>query len=268
MCIAAKKCLHRCNLTAHAHTAAPPGRVAPGALRRASNRADERIVGTTGNDVIVSAGGEDDVNARAGRDCVFSNDGDVDIDGGNGGDLVATGDGDDEADAGDGADRVVGGHGRDRLSGGRGGDRVTGNAGNDRLSGQRGRDVLSGGSATTGARTQAGRTDGHQRGETMTATGENRWPPPGRTQWPLTLLGTDGRLLGDMRRPSCKRSVLASPRSSPLRARPIIVELLLERIRESLAERELSPKLSDDAADLPEGVRDGQSRIVGAAFSR
>jgi hypothetical protein len=27
-----------------------------------------------------------------------------------------------------------------------------------------------------------GRTDGHQRGENMTATGENRWPPAGRNR--------------------------------------------------------------------------------------
>jgi hypothetical protein len=31
-----------------------------------------------------------------------------------------------------------------------------------------------------------GRSDGHQRGEIMSATGENRWPPLGRNRWPLT----------------------------------------------------------------------------------
>ncbi len=110
--------------------------------------ADERIVGTSADDVIVSGGGEDDVNARAGEDCVVGGDGDDDLDGGNGGDLVAGGDGDDEVDAGDGADRVVGGVGRDRLSGGRGGDRVAGNAGNDRVRGGPGRDRLAGGAGS------------------------------------------------------------------------------------------------------------------------
>ena len=33
-----------------------------------------------------------------------------------------------------------------------------------------------------------GRTDGHQRGDNVTAAGENRWPYLGRNRWPLTDL--------------------------------------------------------------------------------
>jgi uncharacterized delta-60 repeat protein len=97
---------------------------------------DDNVVGTPGNDVIVTGAGDDDVDGRGGQDRICSGTGDDGVRGGMSGDHVFGGAGD---------DRVSGGRGNDRLSGGPGNDRLNGNSGNDRLFGGAGHDRARGG---------------------------------------------------------------------------------------------------------------------------
>ena len=84
--------------------------------------------GTSQADVILTAGGNDNVNAGAGNDTVIA------------------GTGNDTVSAGTGNDLVSGGAGNDLLSGGEGNDVILGGAGDDVISGGDGADILSGGS--------------------------------------------------------------------------------------------------------------------------
>jgi Ca2+-binding RTX toxin-like protein len=116
-------------------------------------RADT-IIGTEGDDVIVSLGGGDTINARGGNDLICSGGGSDTVSGGDGRDTIVTGSGRDTVNGGSGDDRITlgakddiadGGQGNDRIDGGGGSDRIRGSAGNDRLSGGGGSDTLVGG---------------------------------------------------------------------------------------------------------------------------
>jgi hypothetical protein len=93
---------------------------------------NNRLVGTTGDDVICGEGGEDVVDGRGGRDVVFGDRGDDVVAGGDGDDTLYGGGGDDTL-AGDGASDVLsGGPGDDTLAGGPGPDHHEGGAGDNR----------------------------------------------------------------------------------------------------------------------------------------
>ena len=76
---------------------------------------DDRLRGTSGDDVICGLGGDDSIDGGAGDDAVFGDAGEDRVDGS---------DGDDTLYGGEDADRLDGGAGRDVLSGGPGADRL------------------------------------------------------------------------------------------------------------------------------------------------
>jgi hypothetical protein len=100
------------------------------------NARDNRIVGTSGNDVICGLGGNDVIDGAGGDDV---------IDGGLGNDSMSGGQGSDTITGSAGNDRLFGGDGDDRLEGGAGNDYVEGDAGSDGLVGGIGADTLLGG---------------------------------------------------------------------------------------------------------------------------
>ncbi len=124
----------------------------------------EEINGSTGNDVLLSAGQQAaTLNGGAGEDTLSGTGSGDRIDGGDGNDLIAGQGGDDTLLGGAGADTLLGGAGADRvdggdeadllggglgadtLLGGAGDDTLRGDDGNDWLDGQAGRDSLAGG---------------------------------------------------------------------------------------------------------------------------
>ena len=124
------------------------------AATKVGTAGDDRIVGTSGRDVIVALGGRDKVAGKGGDDVICAAGGDDRVHGNSGRDTVAGGGGadrvwgdggDDRLSGGSGNDRVWGGSGADQAGGGGGGDRVFGNGGNDRLLGGAGADRLLGG---------------------------------------------------------------------------------------------------------------------------
>ena len=110
-----------------APTPANGGKVITGTARA------NRLIGTSGRDVIRCGGGNDVVIAGGGDDY---------IDCGAGNDRVNGGAGDDEIRGGSGNDKLTGGAGDDDLNGGLGIDQLRGNGGRDRLNGAGGRDTL------------------------------------------------------------------------------------------------------------------------------
>jgi Ca2+-binding RTX toxin-like protein len=110
-----------------------------------------RLIGTSGrdvircgggNDVVIAGGGDDYIDCGAGNDRVNGGSGDDEIRGGSGNDTLTGGTGDDEMFGAGGNDKLFGGLGADVLSGGLGHDTLRGNGGRDRLSGGLGRDIL------------------------------------------------------------------------------------------------------------------------------
>lgn len=114
----------------------------------AGTRDDDRLVGTSGSDVIVARGGDDRIVGRGGDDVICA---------GAGSDRVRAGGGDDRVKGGRGEDRVAGGSGDDRLFGNRDRDMLLGGSGDDRLRGGPGRDELRGGSGRNRCRGGGGR---------------------------------------------------------------------------------------------------------------
>jgi Ca2+-binding RTX toxin-like protein len=115
---------------------------------------NDRITGSTGNDVICGLGGNDRIDGGRGRDIIDGGNGNDRLSGSRGSDLVvglrgrdrlSGSSGNDRLGGGGGKDRLSGGSGRDRLAGGSGNDRLGGGSGSDRLSGGRGRDRIGGG---------------------------------------------------------------------------------------------------------------------------
>jgi Ca2+-binding RTX toxin-like protein len=127
---------------------------------------NDKINGTSMNDLIVTFEGDDKVTASGGDDCIVTGDGNDKVDGGTGKDVIDLGNGEDKVsasgdtdyiygragndviDGGSGDDYIYGGSGKDDLSGGAGNDRVFGEEDNDRLDGGSGMDLLDGGEGT------------------------------------------------------------------------------------------------------------------------
>lgn len=98
----------------------------------------DRLIGTSGDDVICGLGGNDRIVGGGGDDIIR---------GGGGGDSINGGAGDDELSGGGGSDALVGGSGNDA---------VDGDAGRDSLSGGNGDDALNGGTGVDGIRSGSG----------------------------------------------------------------------------------------------------------------
>ena len=97
-----------------------------------AGRSNDRLIGTSGDDVLTSGSTDDHLRGERGDD------------------WLDAGAGDDNVLGGFGADTVHGGTGNDRLSGGLDADVLNGGAGRDTLYGDDGDDVLSAGSNDTG----------------------------------------------------------------------------------------------------------------------
>lgn len=108
----------------------------------------DRLWGTAGPDLIVTAGGADFVDGGSGADLICSGPGADRVDGGPGGDRLFGGNDSDILRGGGGADVVRGGYGTDVLFGGRGADRVGGGSGGDGLYTKEGDDRLRGGAGS------------------------------------------------------------------------------------------------------------------------
>ncbi|MEM8716509.1 MAG: M10 family metallopeptidase C-terminal domain-containing protein, partial [Cyanobacteria bacterium P01_G01_bin.4] len=76
---------------------------------------NDRITGTAASNLIVTAGGNDRVDAGAGHDRVYTGSGNDTVDGGSGNDTINGGGGNDWIDGGFGLDRMDGGSGVDTL---------------------------------------------------------------------------------------------------------------------------------------------------------
>lgn len=105
----------------------------------------ENVPGTSGDDTLSGAGGNDTISAGAGSDSVDGGGGNDNVTGGIGFDTVNGGEGNDTLTGLDGFDSLFGGVGDDSLSGNNGFDTLDGGAGDDTLLGGLGTDTLSGG---------------------------------------------------------------------------------------------------------------------------
>lgn len=106
---------------------------------------DDVLGGAGGNDRILGDDGDDTINGRGGHDKLYGQDGNDMLLGAAGRDALKGGDGDDVLNGGAGADGLGGGAGNDRLIGGNGADVLGGGLGNDTLQGGNGDDILKGG---------------------------------------------------------------------------------------------------------------------------
>lgn len=116
----------------------------------------ERLVGTSGNDLIFAFEGGDLVRGLGGDDCIVGGPGGDSLQGGDGDDVIFGNEGGDSLQGGAGADRLFGGDDGDGLQGDDGNDYAEGNAGSDGLSGGAGNDTLIGGAGNDGAAGNAG----------------------------------------------------------------------------------------------------------------
>ncbi len=100
--------------------------------------------GGEGNDLMLGAGGRDDLSGAEGTDILVGETGQDTLSGGEGSDLVLGGWGADLLFGGNGNDVVIGGTNDDSLSGGAGDDLLFGSGGADSLDGNGGDDLLIG----------------------------------------------------------------------------------------------------------------------------
>ncbi len=101
--------------------------------------------GGSGNDIIWSNAGNDELRAGSGDDWIHGGEGNDVIRLGHGADLAQGGEGDDKIYAQLGNDEVYGDAGNDLLYGGSGEDQIFGGEGNDQIYGQNDDDFISGG---------------------------------------------------------------------------------------------------------------------------
>lgn len=94
-----------------------------------------KILGTSGDDLIAGGPGTDQIQGRDGNDTLLGNAGDDRVSGNAGNDILIGGPGNDTLHGGGGNDTVVGGDGDDTLFGGPGNDFLVGAGGNDMISG-------------------------------------------------------------------------------------------------------------------------------------
>jgi cyclophilin family peptidyl-prolyl cis-trans isomerase len=113
-----------------------------------------KVIGGSGNDMLVGGGGDDVIRGGRGGDTVAGgggddklrgNRGDDEITGGDGDDRIAGGRDDDDIDGEAGDDRAKGHHGDDTMAGGEGDDMLAGGDGDDEIDGNDGDDKLRGG---------------------------------------------------------------------------------------------------------------------------
>ena len=97
----------------------------------------DRIIGSSGKDVLYGYSGSDSMSGRSGDDDMY---------GGSGNDRLYGEEGDDYLKGHSGKDRLSGGKGNDLLKGGKSADKLYGGSGEDRLYGESSPDKLYGGS--------------------------------------------------------------------------------------------------------------------------
>ncbi len=118
---------------------------------------DDKLRGSSRDEIFFGGGGDDDIRAGKGKDILCGGAGRDELRGGDDNDRLEGGSGRDDLAGDDGRDTLGGGTGKDKLSGGRGqdtllggdeDDRLAGGSGRDKLYGQAGRDALDGGSGS------------------------------------------------------------------------------------------------------------------------
>ena len=110
------------------------------------DKGDDVLMGTPGDDVIVSRTGNDQVLGLEGDDAICTRGTDDVVDGGPGNDLLRTDGGNDTLKGGPGKDKLHGANDDDTLRGGGGQDTLHGGGGNDDLNGGSDRDECFGNS--------------------------------------------------------------------------------------------------------------------------
>ncbi|KQT31365.1 hypothetical protein ASG29_15585 [Sphingomonas sp. Leaf412] len=108
-------------------------RMGAGGLTGTGNGLDNRMVGSTGKDILYGLAGNDTLQGGDGDDRLF---------GGEGNDLLRGDAGNDWLDGGNGNDNLLGGDGNDTLAGGAGADVLEGGAGQDTMTGGIGADIF------------------------------------------------------------------------------------------------------------------------------
>jgi Ca2+-binding RTX toxin-like protein len=110
---------------------------------------NDTVDGKGGNDRICTRGGDDHARGGAGNDRLNSGNGNDNTGGQSGNDIVQSTGGNDDVQGGDGMDHVTGGEGNDTLNGGNDADAVEGEGGNDLVAGNAGApDYCDGGTGT------------------------------------------------------------------------------------------------------------------------
>jgi hypothetical protein len=117
---------------------------------------DDRLVGTSGRDLLVGGDGDDVLVGRGGVDLLCGGPGDDILRGGRGGDIVIGAAGSDRMFGGPGPDLLLGGMDRDAAYGQAGPDHIDGGIGDDGCFGGGGDDVIAGCAVTVGAAVRFG----------------------------------------------------------------------------------------------------------------
>lgn len=102
---------------------------------------NDRLRGTSGNDVIFGLEGNDLIEGRGGRDCLIAGTGNDNVKGETGDDILLGQAGNDSLRGGTGDDAIVGEAGNDTMRGENGVDQLVGGAGNDNAHGGTGTDT-------------------------------------------------------------------------------------------------------------------------------
>lgn len=126
----------------------------------------DRIIGTSGNDLIFGLEGGDTIRGGGGNDCILGGAGSDSLKGESGADVLLGEAGSDSLDGGVGDDQMFGGDGSDSLKGDDGNDQGFGGDGNDSLKGGKGNDLLMGEAGVDSA-------NGQQDTDTCEAESEN-----------------------------------------------------------------------------------------------
>lgn len=102
---------------------------------------NDRLRGTSGNDVIFGLEGNDLIEGRGGRDCLIAGSGNDNVQGETGDDILLGQAGNDSLRGGTGNDVIIGEAGNDTMRGENGADQLLGGAGNDNAHGGTGVDT-------------------------------------------------------------------------------------------------------------------------------
>jgi Ca2+-binding RTX toxin-like protein len=105
-------------------------------------KGDDVASGGSGNDTVLGEKGDDRIGGDAGDDVIEGENGKDTLDGGTGDDAISGGKQDDILAGGEGRDVLDGGDGDDLISGGAGNDTIVGGDGKDTLAGGAGKDVF------------------------------------------------------------------------------------------------------------------------------